>query len=229
MSIPLSQAIRQAISQTAPLAASVFTYGLVFGALAQQAGLSTLEALMMSALVYAGSAQFLALGMLATGATALPVVISTLIVNLRHLLMGASLAPYLRGEKPWRLAVLAAGMSDESYAATISFFSRNGGNTAFFLTANLLVYSAWVLSTLFGALAGSRIPDPALWGLDFAFAGAFIGLLVPHLKGRPALAAFGSATITSILLAPVLPGNWHILIAGLIAPVAGMVVDRNGH
>ena len=107
--VPVPQAIRQGLLQTAPLAASVFTYGLVFGALSRQAGLSTLQALLMSALVYAGSAQFLALGMLTTGATALPVIISTLIVNLRHLLMGASLAPYLKGERPWRLAVLAAG------------------------------------------------------------------------------------------------------------------------
>lgn len=126
--VPVPQAIRQGLLQTAPLAASVFTYGLVFGALSRQAGLSTLQALLMSALVYAGSAQFLALGMLTTGATALPVIISTLIVNLRHLLMGASLAAYLKGERPWRLAL--AGLASEG-AEWPAGFLRLPGEASF--------------------------------------------------------------------------------------------------
>lgn len=204
---------------------SIFAYGLVFGVLARQSGLSWWETLFMSAVVVAGASQFVAVSMLATGAGAGQIILATLLLNLRHLLMGASLAPYLARVKTWKLAILAHVLNDESYALTINRFHRHGGSASYFLGAGVITYSSWVISSALAGAAGNILGDPRRYGLDFAFLGAFIGLLVPQLKNRETWASFLAAAITALLVSQLLPGKWYILIAALLAAATGVVTE----
>jgi 4-azaleucine resistance transporter AzlC len=209
-----------------PLTVSIFAYGLVFGVLARQAGLTYTESLLMSAFVFAGSSQFAAVAMISTGAGTLQIITATLLLNLRHLLMGASLAPYLRRTKPWRLAILAHGLNDESFALTITHFHKNGGNGTYFFAVAIATFVGWFGSTAVSAAFGNFLVDPKKLGLDFAFYAVFIGLLVPQLKDKPTIIAAVAAALTSILTARFMPGNWHIILAALSAVLAGMVTNH---
>lgn len=223
------QDFRAALQEGAPLALSIFAYGLVFGVLARQAGLTYGETVIMSAAVFAGSAQFVAVGLMGAGAGAGQIVLATLLLNLRHLLMGASLAPYLSGTRLWKLALLAHGLNDESYALTASRFRRCGGSAAYFLGAGAVTFLAWLGSSALAAAVGNAFGDPRWYGLDFAFLGAFIGLLIPQLKDKVSWLAFGAAAVAALLAGQALPGKWYIIIAALAATAAGVVGEAHAH
>lgn len=222
----LPEELRQGLKDGLPLALSIFAYGLVYGILARQAGLSYWETVTMSALVVAGASQFVAVNMISAGASAGQIVLATFLLNLRHLLMGATLAPYLSQVHPWKLAILAHLTNDESYAVTIGRFQRYGGSAAYFLGAGIITFSAWFLSSALAGAVGDFIGDPRRYGLDFAFYGAFIGLLVPQLKDRNTWSAFLVSAMVSLVVSLVLPGKWYIIIAALLASLAGLGIEN---
>jgi len=216
---------KRGVLATAPLAPGVVAFGLLYGVMARQVGFSPWDAWAMSIIVHAGSAQFTALGMW-EAAGAIPIILTTLVVNLRHLLMGASMAPHLRGLSPLWRALLALWMSDESYALTIAEYERGRGSHWYFLGANVGIYLAWPTSGLVGALFGAAIPDPGRYGLDLVFPLAFLGLLTAFLKDRigvtVALAAGGMALAGTFLL----PGRWYIIVASLLGSGLGLVLEE---
>jgi 4-azaleucine resistance transporter AzlC len=144
---------RAGVAATMPLAPGIAAFGLLYGMMARQVGLSSWEALAMSIMVHAGSAQFVALGMWNTSSAA-SVVLATLVVNLRHLLMGASVAPYLRDLGGRWKALLALWMSDESYALAISAYQQGQGSHWYFLGCNVGVCCVWWASGLLGCSWG---------------------------------------------------------------------------
>ena len=157
-------------------------FGIVYAVSALAAGLSPAQTVAMSLLVFAGSAQFTAVGLFAAAAPPLTIVITTLIVNARHLLLAASLAPHLRGTPLWLRALLAFQLTDESYAVGIRTFLAGEGSAGFQLGANISLYIAWPLATVIGVLLGSLVPDPAAYGLDLVFPLTFTALLVPLVR-----------------------------------------------
>lgn len=210
---------------TFPLAPGVIAFGLLYGVVARQVGFSPWEALAMSLIVHAGSAQFTALGMWES-AGFVPIVLTTLVVNLRHLLMGASVAPYLRSlPAPWQ-ALLALWMSDESYALAIAAYRQGWGNRHYFLGANVGIYLVWPLSGLVGALLGGAIPDPARYGLDLVFPLAFLGLLTAFLEERTDLMVALAAAALSLVGTLLLPGSWTMIVAGLLGSALGLLLER---
>lgn len=221
-----------ALKDTLPLAASALVYGTVFGVTSRNAGLTAVETALMSAFVFAGAAQFAAVSLWSAGASALQIVLTAFVVNLRYLLMGASMARFLserRGRPLSRaaLAALAAGLSDESYAVSARRFAAHGPSARYLLVANSLLYVTWLSSSLLGALFGALVANPERFGLDFAFPAAFLAILLPQLKDLPALAAAGAAAATSVLVALYVPGNWYLLTATLAAALVGAGVERN--
>ncbi|MDB5075287.1 MAG: hypothetical protein JWO42_1466, partial [Chloroflexi bacterium] len=147
-------ALIEGARQALPLALSIFAYGLVFGVLAGQAGLSAPESLLMSMLVFAGSAQFVALGLWVAPLPVVPIVLTTLVVNVRHVLMGAALRPVL-DDLPRRLAYASVFfMTDESWALTMSESAAGRGGSGFFIGSSLTMYVAWFSSTLVGRTLG---------------------------------------------------------------------------
>ena len=179
----------------------------------------------MSAIVHAGSSQFMAVG-LWTASSAGTIILTTLIINLRHLLLGASVAPYLRdAPMRWKM-LLALWMSDESYAAAISAFERGVGSPLHFLGANLCVWLVWWPSGLIGAWLGSAVPDLSRYGLEMVFPLAFMGIASSFFKGKASAVAAGVAAVTSVLGALWLPGTWYILVAGLLGSSVGLAAAR---
>jgi 4-azaleucine resistance transporter AzlC len=201
---------------------SILAYGAVWGGLARQHGLSLGETVAMCLLVSAGTAQFVALPMLSTGAPAWLLVVTTYIVNLRHYLMAASLAPHFAGVSRWRLAILAHGISDEAYALTLARFAGGPAHPAYFAGVAVAVYLAFYTGGLAGALLGGRIPDPRRFGLDFVFPAVFIAILAPALRARWQWAVAGAAAAIALAVAARLGGTWHIALAGLGASALGV-------
>jgi 4-azaleucine resistance transporter AzlC len=216
---------RRGFVATLPLAPGIVAFGLLYGVMARQVGLSPWEAGAMSLIVHAGSAQFTALGMWQT-AGAVPIILTTLVINLRHMLMGASVAPYLRGLSPVWKALLALWMSDESYALAIAEYEHGRGSHWYFLGANVGVYLAWPTSGLLGALLGASVPEPSQYGLDLVFPLGFLGLLTAFLKDRIGVAVALAAGGLALLGTFVLPGKWAILVAGILGSGLGLLLEE---
>jgi len=216
---------RRGLLATLPLAPGVVAFGLLYGVMARQVGFSPWEAWAMSLIVHAGSAQFTALGMW-EAAGAIPIILTTLVINLRHLLMGASVAPHLRGLHPLWKALLALWMSDESYALAIAEYERGRGSHWYFLGANVGIYLAWPTSGLLGALVGTAIPDPGRYGLDLVFPLAFLGLLTAFLKDRISLVVALGAGGLALLGADLLPGKWYVIVACLLGSGLGLLLEE---
>jgi len=217
-------AFRRGMVSTLPLAPGVIAFGLLYGMMARQVGFQPWEALAMSAVVHAGSAQFVALEMWNT-ASAATIILTTWVVNLRHLLMGASIAPYLSDLSARWKALLALWMSDESYALAITAYEAGHGSAGYFLGANLGVALVWWISSWAGALLGAAVPDPTQYGLDLVFPLAFLGLLISFLKDRLHVAVAVLAGLLALACIQVLPGKWYVIVAGLVASAAGVWLE----
>ncbi|MBP2643876.1 MAG: AzlC family protein [Firmicutes bacterium] len=215
----------EGLKDTLPIMVGVFPFGLAYGIVAQSIGLSSGETLLMSLLVFAGAAQFISLPMFAEGAGMIMIAITALLVNLRHLLMGMSLAPYMKGLSLPHKALLTFGMADETYAVTISRAQANGYSSAYHLGSNAAGYVTWVVSTTGGILLGSCIHDPLSWGLDFAMPATFLALLIPRLTGKINILVCLAAAVVSIMAAVAIPGKWYIIIACLAAATAGGIME----
>lgn len=181
----------------------------------------------MSAFVFAGSAQFISVGLIASVAS-LPVIIgTTFIVNLRHMLYSATLAPHLKGISHRWLLPLGFWLTDESFVVAAKHFEQNNESKQkhwFLLGSELFMYGNWQLVTWIGIRAGQAIPDPRSWGLDFAMIVTFIGMLVPEVKGLPTVAAIVVAS-TAALLGNDLPNQSGLLLAALFGIAAGVVTE----
>lgn len=208
-----------------PICLGYLPIGLALGVLAEKAGLSPLQTGLMSLLVYAGSAQFIAVSMIAAAASPLAIVLTTFMVNLRHLLMSAALMLKLEKTTSFRLAWLAYGVTDESFAVNLEKYRRGNWNLQRALVVNHSTNLVWIGSTVAGAWGGRFIPAGAL-GMDYALAAMFISLLVFQLRGRlyvlTALLSGGLA----LLLAQILSGNYYIVLAAGLAASIGLLLRR---
>lgn len=213
-----------------PLVVGAVPFGIIFGALAQSSGLSAGTALAMSAFVFAGSSQFIALGLLAAGSSVPLIVLTTLVVNLRHLLYAASLVPYVQSLSPVKKLLMGLWLTDEAFAIAIRRYTQPDPSPHkywYYMGAALFMYANWQLSTWLGLTVGQLAPNAAAWGLDFAMVATFIGMIIPYVKNRPMAATVLTAGGVS-LLANGLPHKLGLMVAALAAVGAGMAVDQYG-
>ncbi|HLT58215.1 MAG: AzlC family ABC transporter permease [Limnochordales bacterium] len=209
-----------------PVVMGYVPIGLALGVLAGQTGLSPLETGAMSALVYAGASQFVAVAMIGAGAPALSIVVTTFLVNLRHMLMSAALSPFLRGLRPGALAGIAYLITDETFAVGHGEFAARGqGDGVIFAGLGLTSYLSWLSATVAGAWLGGALATPEAWGLDFALPAMFIGLLAGQLRDRLALSVALVAGLAVLAGGPYL-GSWSVMAAAVGAAAAGVGVQR---
>lgn len=196
--------------------------GFAYGVLAQKSGLSNVNTLLMSLLVYAGSAQLIAVGLFAALANPLAIVATTFIVNLRHVLMSAALAPYLGRWSKIRLALFSAHMTDETFALHASRFAKGEIGVSETFGINIIAHSTWVGSTALGLAASTLITDVRPIGLDFALPAMFIALLLGQMKSRLHL---GVALFAGIVSTGLFMAGWtqaHVLTATILAATLGL-------
>lgn len=207
-----------------PILLGVVPFGLIFGALAIGQGISAFAAQGFSLFVFAGSAQFIAAQLVGGQVPIFIIVLTIFVVNLRHALYSATLAPYLKGlSRLWRL-VLGWLLTDEAFATT-SIYLRAGERAHgryYFLGTGLTLWFSWQVSTAIGILLGTRIPSS--WNLDFALPLTFIALIAPTLVDRPTWAAAAAAGISAVALSS-LPYRLGLLVAALIGIAAGVLVE----
>ncbi len=209
---------------TLPLIVGAIPFGIIFGTLAEPSGLSALGALAMSLIVFAGSSQFIALGLMAAGAAVPVIIATTFVVNLRHLLYAANLVPKVRHlPQRWRM-LMAFGLTDETFAAVSSRYLGNSDLSHahwFYLGSMIAMYSNWVLCTALGVGLGELFPDMTQWGLDFAMSVTFIGMVVPYLRNTPMWAAvIVSGTMAMATVG--LPHKLGLIVAALCGIATGL-------
>jgi predicted branched-subunit amino acid permease len=226
-----------------PILVGVIPFGVIYGVLALESGLTPAEGQAMSSIVFAGSAQFIATQMFAGGAPGFVIALTVIIVNLRHLLYSASLTPFVMHLRPkWRW-LLAYLLTDEAYAVTVTHYAEEdriteseqnheghlhsignwlGNRHWFFLGAGLALWTTWQLSTAVGITLGVVVPQG--WSLDFAIALTFIALLLPFLKDRPSQAAALTAGVTAVL-AYHMAFKFGLVLAAVIGILVGVWLE----
>jgi 4-azaleucine resistance transporter AzlC len=212
-----------------PIMLGVIPFGMIYGVVAMGAGLPASVAQAMSSIVFAGSAQFVAAQLLGMGTPGLVIVLTTFVVNLRHMLYSASVAPYVKHLNAKWKCLLAYLLTDEAYAVVITRYNRDGAYPAtppnrqwYFLGAGLTLWSTWQASTAVGILLGTQIPSS--WALDFALALTFIALVVPALNDRPSVAAALAAGVVAVMTAG-LPYKLGLMLAAIIGIVIGLALE----
>lgn len=216
---------------TFPLVLGAIPFGIIFGTLAETSGLSFGAAMGMSTFVFAGSSQFVALSLIASGTAWPMIVLTTFVVNLRHLLYSATMVPFYKKLNPLWKILLAFGLTDETFAVAVRRYHQKDGiaNKHYYnLGSMLFMYLNWNLCTFIGLTAGKTFPQISRWGLDFAMPATFIGIVVPYLVTRPMWASVISAGVVSILAAG-LPYKLGLILAAMAGVAVGVTCEKVLH
>jgi 4-azaleucine resistance transporter AzlC len=225
----LGPARRDLVLASLGFAVSGLGFGFAYGLAAREAGFSVIEATSMSVFVLAGAAQFAAVGLIANGAGWPSVLLLTAVLNARHLLYSAAIAPWLSSRPRLERAFMAHVLTDETFALSLAHFQRLGRTDAlgFWLAAGIDCVS-WPIATAVGVIGGQLIPDPAQIGLDVVFPAAMGGLAVGLARGRPEVAAAIAGAVLAVVGGLVVGPAASIVGGGLLAPVVGLLVERKG-
>jgi 4-azaleucine resistance transporter AzlC len=214
------------MTQALPIVLGYVPIGTAFGILAQKAGLSTLNTLLMSLVVYAGSAQLIAVGLIAAGTPPLSIILTTFVVNLRHLLMSAAVSPYLKRWRKLELAAFAYELTDETFGVHSVRFAATGPHLSEAFGTNMTSQASWVLGTWLGIMVGQLIDDARPFALDYALPAMFIALLVLQIKDRiqVGVALLTGSLAAGLLLAGV--SQWNVILATLVGATLGVGLEK---
>jgi 4-azaleucine resistance transporter AzlC len=219
-------AMRSGLRYAAPIAFGYVPVGFAYGVLAMKVGFSASNTLLMSLIVFAGSAQFIAVGLLSSGAVVLTVIMTTFVVNLRHLLMAAALSPDVRTWPRRLLALFAFQLTDETFAVHCARFSSGDREQRTSFVINLIAQTSWVLGTGLGVFASGLISDIHPLGLDFALPAMFIALLLGQIQTRAHLLVACAAGGISLSVALLGYDQMNVILATVAAATLGTMVER---
>ena len=215
-----------------PIFLGYLPVGAAFGVLAHTLGFSVVAATVCSATALAGAGQFIALSVLASGATVLQVLAATTVVNLRYVLFGSTLSPYLRDVPLRTQAALAFSLTDETFAVNIADHRAGFSTPASMLGVGAVAWTGWVLGTAIGAMGAGLIGDPARFGVGFAMPAMFTALFIALADDRRHVAIgilAGAIALALPLLASIgvdLSPSWFIVVASMTAATVGSVIWR---
>ncbi len=209
-----------------PMGIGVAVYGIAFGVLARQVGLSWLENLLMNVFVIAGAAQTASLGQWSYPLPIASIVMTTLLINLRLILLGAAARPWLHELPDRKVYPMLHVMVDEGWAVAMNARRNGERDVGFFLGANLIVVLCWIAAVTVGHVVGRGVSDPAAIGLDFAFTIIFAAILVGGYRTRFDLLPWGAAGTAALLAWWLLPGTWYVLAGGLTGFTAGFLLAQ---
>jgi len=209
-----------------PMSIGAAPFGLMVGALAAGAGLNHLELLMMSGLVYAGASQFTALGMWTEPLPVLSIIGVTLLVNLRHILMGAALAPHIRHLPTWCRWPFVYIFSDETWAMALRRSAKRPLTAPYVAGVVVPFYLVWQFFSILGLTFGHLVEDPKTYGFDFVFTAIFISLVMGFTKTRTDVPPLIVSTLTALIAHQFLPGYWYIFLGGVAGVITGALIYK---
>ena len=217
--------ILRALADAVPIVIGYVPMGAAYAILARQAGMGFFPTVLMSLIVFAGASQFIAVGLLAGGATAFEVVVTTLFVNLRHILMSASLSPHYRDAPRSLIPFVAWGVTDETFAISIGRYASGEADYRYGLTLHYTAYASWVSGTVAGSLAGGLIPPALQSSLEFSLYAMFVGLVVLQLTNRIQLAVAAASAVMCGLFSTFMGGTWNIITAAIAGATLGLFLE----
>jgi 4-azaleucine resistance transporter AzlC len=215
------------IKDTFPMVVGATPFGIIFGALAIDAGISPAGAMGMSLFVFAGSAQFIGAGLVEQGVSLAVIVLTTFVVNLRHVLYSASLAPYMKYLPQRWLLPLAFWLTDETYAVVVRRYQHADDSPYkhwYHFGSSIFMYINWNFWTLVGIVAGQQLQGLENLRLDFALVVTFVGIVVPLLVTKPMLLCALVAGVTAVLTNG-MPNKMGLMIAAVLGIAAGMLAE----
>jgi 4-azaleucine resistance transporter AzlC len=217
--------------QAVPAMPVMALFAVAFGAFAAQKGFTLAEATLMSALNFAGAAQFVAAEVWTrptTGTVILALALVTGIVNMRFVLISASLRPWL-GALPARQTYPAlALLTEPGWLIALRYREEGGGNVATLLGSGLAFWVIWVAGTAGGWLVGATVSDPQRYGLDLVMPVFFAVILVPLWRGARAMVPWVVAGAAAVAASLYLPGSWYIMVGAVAGAIAGGMQDERG-
>ncbi len=221
----------EGVKDCVPTLLGYLSIGFAAGVVEKTAGLSVMEIALMCLLLYAGSAQFIAAGMIAAHTPSTAIVFTIFFVNLRHLLMSAALSPYFRQLSPVRNILVGCLLTDETFGVAMNQAAAKQSIPEKWMHGlNVTAYLNWFLANLAGAFFGQWITDPEKYGLDFALPAMFIGLLVLQMVSRSKLVVDVivalSAVIIAVAVSIAVSGSAGVIVATVLGATIGMVVEK---
>jgi 4-azaleucine resistance transporter AzlC len=204
---------------------SAAAFGMVYGLAARQGGFSIIEGTAMSLLVFGGASQFAAIGLVAQGAPWLGIVVLTALLNARHLLYSAALAPWFARRSRLERALSAHVLTDEAFALALPAFRTLGRHDrATYALAAAIPAVPWMIATTVGLIGGSLLPDPTALGIDVVFPAAMAGLAVALLTDRRSVVAAISGALVGVAVALVSQPSVGVLVGGLVGPAIALAL-----
>jgi 4-azaleucine resistance transporter AzlC len=233
--------VARGVRQTIPLGLGAIAFGAAFGILARNSSLSDAgalpNALLMSLVVYSGTAQIVGIELWSAGASNWAIWGATALVSIRYVLLGFTMRDWFHGLPRTVVYPSLFLTADQSWALThAEMSSRTSSGTSsgkwdagFFLGCNLTLAAGWIAGTALGVIAGGHIPDPSAWGLEFAATGAFIAILAGTYRGRTDIAPWIVAAGVALITERIVPGQWFVLAGALSGSIAGAVRSTTRH
>ncbi|MBC1799499.1 AzlC family ABC transporter permease [Listeria booriae] len=223
----------QGVKDCIPTLLGYISIGIAAGVAGIAANLNVLEVTLLAVFVYAGAAQFIICAMLLTNSTTLAIIVTTFIVNFRHFLLGATLAPHFQKDSMLKNIGISLLVTDESFGvAAMKLAKKEPLYAAWMNGLNITAYVVWIASCALGGMVGKLIPNPALFGLDFALTAMFVALFVFQLQSVPKSKLRHIAflilymLIFMIGLSFVVSSNVAVVLSTLIVATIGVVTDR---
>ncbi|SDG25517.1 4-azaleucine resistance probable transporter AzlC [Onishia taeanensis] len=231
MSSPLSSARLDragtlvGLKRMAPISLFTMAFGLAFGVAALHRGLSGLEAVMMSGLVFAGPAQFAVLEMWGPEIPLVALIATTFAINARHLVMGAAIYPWLRHLPPRQRYLSLTLLSDSNWAMAATDYQRGDtDNVGMLVGAGLALWLAWLIGTLLGVVFSSGITEPERFGLDVIMSCFLMAMLMTGKRDLWVLLPWSVAALTTLAALTWLPANAHVIVGALAGGAVGLLV-----
>ncbi len=220
--------IRSGLKSGIPILIGYLPIAIAFGVLSKNTGLTIKETFLFSALVFAGASQFMAINLMAIGTGAVEIIITTLLVNLRHFLMSASLASSIEEKLRTLKYFVAFGVTDEVFS--VAALRKEPPSRAYLLSLEFVAYSSWVGGTVLGFIAGSILPEQIRASLNIALYAMFAALLIPEARKSSRVMILASlSAILNIILSCVLniQQGWSIVFSVITASIAGVYLFEN--
>lgn len=218
--------VRFGVIKTLPLTVGSLAYGLVFGVLAGNVGLTVTEATVMSGIVFTGAGQVAAMNLWTMPPPLLTIWLTTALVSLRYIVLGAALRPWLSQLRPLQAYGTLAVLFDQGWAMGLLEYRAGRRDAGYLLGGGLAMLLAWVVGTVSGFLLGNLAPDPAAWSLDFAPTAIFVALIAGIWRGKNDAIPWLVAALVAIAAHQLLAGPWYVPLGAAAGVVTGHIIER---